>query len=223
MRAQAQEAVGVDPVNHINVCFAGTTGVGKSTLINAFRGINNQHPLAARTSAVQETTSRLQRYDFPEHKSEALQTLAYLKLWDVPGSGTDSFSWTDYFNQLKLYVFDFIVIVCSDRLTTADVELAMQAHQHEIPFAFVRSRADEAVFRYKNDTGKTSDAEAAAEIKATFKDICCAKLRDRGVTQEPPTYLVSSYAMTDTSRRLMKNDEDKLLKDVLRVVLRRRN
>jgi Interferon-inducible GTPase (IIGP) len=86
---------------HFAVC--GSSGSGKSSLINAFRGLKNNSPQAAPTGVV-ETTMAITRY--PEE-------LPYKRLvwYDCPSGGTLEIPGWLYFNRQGLFIFDIIVLV----------------------------------------------------------------------------------------------------------------
>jgi len=89
---------------HFAVC--GPSGSGKSSLINAFRGLKPKSSKAAPVGVV-ETTTAITRYP------DARQGMPYQRFvwYDVPGAGTfDIPSW-QYFNQQGLFIFDFIILV----------------------------------------------------------------------------------------------------------------
>ena len=89
---------------HFAVC--GPAGSGKSSLINAFRGLRPNSPGAARSGVVEGTTT-LDRY------TDGRQEMPYQRFvwYDVPGAGTfDIPSW-QYFNQQGLFIFDIIILM----------------------------------------------------------------------------------------------------------------
>ena len=101
----AKNRVQYDPEKlHFAIC--GSSGSGKSSLVNAFRGLKNNSPQAARTGVV-ETTMAITRY--PEPRKE----LPYKRfVWfDCPGAGTLEIPGWQYFNQQGLFIFDIIVLV----------------------------------------------------------------------------------------------------------------
>ena len=101
----AKKRVQYDPDKlHFAVC--GSSGSGKSSLINAFRGLKNNSPQAAPTGVV-ETTMAITRY--PEPRKD----LPYNRLvwFDCPGAGTLEIKGWQYFNQQGLFIFDVIVLV----------------------------------------------------------------------------------------------------------------
>ena len=101
----AKNRVQYDPEKlHFAVC--GSSGSGKSSLVNAFRGVKNNSPQAAPTGVV-ETTMAITRY--PDPRKE----LPYKRLvwFDCPGAGTLEIPGWQYFNQQGLFIFDIIVLV----------------------------------------------------------------------------------------------------------------
>ena len=63
----------------LRVAVIGSSGSGKSSFINTFRGIPPSHPSAARVGVI-ETTLKVIKYQCQQHKD--------LVLYDVPGMGT---------------------------------------------------------------------------------------------------------------------------------------
>ena len=101
----AKNRVQYDPEKlHFAIC--GSSGSGKSSLVNAFRGLKNGSRLAAPTGVV-ETTMAITRYPEPR------QELPYNRLvwFDCPGAGTLEIPGWQYFNQQGLFIFDVIVLV----------------------------------------------------------------------------------------------------------------
>ncbi len=66
----------------LNIAVAGGSGVGKSTLINTFRGLSANDIDAAPVGVV-ETTKKVIEYNDPKHPE--------FIYWDLPGCGTPSF------------------------------------------------------------------------------------------------------------------------------------
>ena len=101
----AKNRVQYDPEKlHFAVC--GSSGSGKSSLVNAFRGLKNNSPEAAPTGVV-ETTKAITWYPEPR------QEMPYNRLvwFDCPGAGTLEIPGWQYFNQQGLFIFDVIVLV----------------------------------------------------------------------------------------------------------------
>ncbi len=78
--------------------------IGKSTTINALRGIaDDDLANAARVNEV-ETTMAPTQYQHP--------TIPKLCLWDIPGAGTMQHPIQTYFDDKGLLAFDCLVLTC---------------------------------------------------------------------------------------------------------------
>ena len=101
----AKTRIQYDPEKlHFAVC--GNSGSGKSSLINAFRGLTNVDPGAAPTGVI-ETTMSVTRYPDPHDELPHSRFIWF----DVPGAGTLNVPSWQYFNQQGLFVFDIIILV----------------------------------------------------------------------------------------------------------------
>jgi GTPase SAR1 family protein len=89
---------------HLAIC--GSSGAGKSSLINAFRGFAN-HDVEAAPAGVVETTTDINRY--PDARAEFPHS--HFVWFDVPGAGTLNIPGWQYFNQQGLFIFDVVVLV----------------------------------------------------------------------------------------------------------------
>ena len=101
----AKKRIQYDPEKlHFAVC--GSSGSGKSSLVNAFRGLKNSSPQAAPAGVV-ETTMAITRY--PDPRKE----LPHKRLvwFDCPGAGTLEIPGWQYFNEQGLFIFDIIILV----------------------------------------------------------------------------------------------------------------
>lgn len=118
---------------------AGISGSGKSSLINAFRGVTGKDsrvPFAAVN--VVETTTEVGRYPDPDPKKPFIW-------YDAPGAGTwDINDWT-YFTDQGLYIFDCILVVWSTRFTKTDLMILEKCQRFGIPAYIVRSKSDEQI------------------------------------------------------------------------------
>ncbi|XP_023250531.1 interferon-inducible GTPase 5-like [Seriola lalandi dorsalis] len=109
----------LDQQNNIplNIGITGESGSGKSTFVNAFRGIDNRDEKAAPTGVV-ETTSDVAPYPHPNYPN--------VTLWDLPGIGTTSFPADKYLQHVGFEKFDFFIIISADRFRENDVKLAQE-------------------------------------------------------------------------------------------------
>ncbi|KAF9463909.1 P-loop containing nucleoside triphosphate hydrolase protein [Collybia nuda] len=128
----------------------GLSGTGKSSLINAFRGLANYDPGAA-TTGVNETTTDTTRYPDSSHG----QCVWY----DVPGAGTLTVSEWQYFKDRALYVFDALIVVFGDRFTMTDIAILKTCKACKIPTLIVRSKSDQYTRSIRHDAGYETDPD----------------------------------------------------------------
>ncbi|KIJ13290.1 hypothetical protein PAXINDRAFT_81359 [Paxillus involutus ATCC 200175] len=137
----------------IHFAVAGLAGSGKSSLINAFCGMNSRD-LGAAPTGITETTLEIGRYPHP--------TCGDQFVWyDVPGSGTLKIPDWQYFNSQGLYVFDCIVVLFNNRFTMTDQAILANCRRFKIPTFIVRSKADQHIRNLMKDMGYDSDDDDA--------------------------------------------------------------
>ncbi|KAH9928077.1 interferon-inducible GTPase-domain-containing protein [Fomitopsis serialis] len=131
---------------------AGIAGSGKSSFINALRGLRNGEPGAAETGIV-ETTSVIASYPDPDPNK-------HIAWYDVPGAGTLSIPDWEYFTDQGLYVFDCILVLFDARFTATDVAILRNCARFRIPAFVVRSKALQHIRNLAEDMGgEDSDIE----------------------------------------------------------------
>ncbi|KAG1805676.1 immunity-related GTPases-like protein, partial [Suillus subaureus] len=138
---------------------AGVAGGGKSSLINAFRGLrNNDVNIGAAATGVTETTLAMARY--PDPNAE------YPYVWyDIPGAGTLRIPDWQYFNVQGLYVFDCIIVLFDNRFTMTDIAILTNCRRFNIPTYIVRSKADQHIRNIMKDIGYDSDDDESGDKK----------------------------------------------------------
>ncbi|KAK0475509.1 interferon-inducible GTPase-domain-containing protein [Armillaria novae-zelandiae] len=196
-----------------HVAITGISGTGKSSLINAFRGVWDGEDGAASTDYV-ENTSVVTSYPDPN-------TAKPFIWFDVPGSGTLACSDWTYFNDQGLYIFDAIIILFNDRFTATDVAILKNAEQYKIPTYIVRSKSDvhikNLVQRKRRRAGANVDSvklldEARKEFVAKTQESVKENLR----RSDPPLQLRKMYAVSrDTLTLIVRGEplEDSLVFD----------
>uniref|UniRef100_A0A8C6UGB5 IRG-type G domain-containing protein n=1 Tax=Neogobius melanostomus TaxID=47308 RepID=A0A8C6UGB5_9GOBI len=148
----------LDKMNNIlvNIAITGEGGAGKSTLVNALRGIRNVTEGAAPTGVV-ETTMKPTEYLYPEH--------ANIRIWDLPGVGTTKFKATKYLKKVGFEKYDFFIIVSNDRFRENDAKLAKEIQKMKKKFYFVRSKIDNSINSQKEDNPNVQEEEVLNIIR----------------------------------------------------------
>ncbi|ROL45823.1 Interferon-inducible GTPase 5 [Anabarilius grahami] len=136
----------------LNIGVTGESGSGKSTFVNAFRGLGDEDEGSAKTGPV-ETTMEPEVYLHPKYKN--------VKVWDLPGIGTPNFKADEYLKLVQFERYDFFIIIASDRFRECHTQLAKEIKNMGKKFYFVRSKIDFCITaekRKKNfDQKKTLD------------------------------------------------------------------
>uniref|UniRef100_A0A8C5BFM6 Interferon-inducible GTPase 5-like n=1 Tax=Gadus morhua TaxID=8049 RepID=A0A8C5BFM6_GADMO len=178
----------------LNIAVTGQSGVGKSTFINAFRGIDNTDERAAPTGEV-ETTMKPKAYPHPTYPNVAL--------WDLPGIGTPRYPADQYMKLVGIEKFDFFILVSDIRFNENDAKLAKEIKKMGKKFYFVRSKIDNSLRAAPRRQGYDEE-KTLQEIR----EYCIQGLKEQGVAS-PQVFLVSSFdlhlyefrALQDTMER----------------------
>ncbi|EPS93039.1 hypothetical protein FOMPIDRAFT_15577, partial [Fomitopsis schrenkii] len=112
---------------------AGIGGCGKSSLVNALRGLRNSDTGAAATGTA-EVTDSVARFLDP---SPGRRVVWY----DVPGAGRQAVPDRQYLTEYGLYAFDCIIVLFDTRLAAMDIALLRDAERFSIPTFIVRSKS----------------------------------------------------------------------------------
>ncbi|KAI9574257.1 P-loop containing nucleoside triphosphate hydrolase protein, partial [Boletus coccyginus] len=133
----------------VHFAVAGMSGSGKSSLINAFRGLRSRDAGAATVGGI-ERTLQVTRYSDADPGNPFVW-------YEIPGAGAVKRHDWQYFNDQGLYVFDSIVILFDNRFTVTDIAILDNARRFNIPTYIVRSKADQWIRNIMLDTGYDSD------------------------------------------------------------------
>jgi len=140
----------------IHFAVAGSAGSGKSSLINAIRGLRNSDPGAAQVGT-SETTMEVQRYEHPDAPRNPF-------VWyDIPGAGTLSQNEVEYFRKQGLYIFDCVFVLFDTRFTATDIAILRCCHEMNIPTYIVRSKALQHIKNIIDDTATSADDDDDGE------------------------------------------------------------
>ncbi|XP_031417456.1 interferon-inducible GTPase 5-like [Clupea harengus] len=175
----------------LNIAVTGESGSGKSSFVNAFRGLQDTDEGAAETG-VTETTMEPTMYPHP--------TMPNVNLWDLPGIGTPTFKAETYMKDVKYQNYDFFIIVSASRFRDNDLMLAKEIKKKMKNFYFVRTKTD-------NDV--TNEAMKGVTEEETLKKIRNNCLGNLGPLESPPVFLI-------TSRNLKRFDFQELVNNLER-------
>ncbi|XP_052435425.1 interferon-inducible GTPase 5-like [Carassius gibelio] len=174
-----------EPLKHLDnvtlhIAVTGSTGAGKSSFINAIRGLKPDDINAAPTG-VTETTVTSTVYAHP--------TMPSVKFWDLPGTGSPKFKAKKYLKDVKLETFDFFIIISSERFKENDIMLAKAIKEKKKLFYFLRSKID-------NDIRAESQRKDFDEQKVLshIREDCHRNLNDVN-NLKPEIFLISSFEL----------------------------
>ncbi|KAJ3595242.1 hypothetical protein NHX12_004546 [Muraenolepis orangiensis] len=195
----------------LNIAVTGESGSGKSSFVNAFRGIDHKDDRAAPTGPV-ETTMEPEAYPHP--------TYSNVTVWDLPGIGTTKFPADKYLEHVGFEKFDFFIIVSSDRFKENDVKLAQEIKKMGKNFYFVRAKIDSNLHSEKNSQKEYDEKKTLQKIKEN----CIQGLKELGV-KAPQVFLVSNFICHlhlydfPTLQKIMERDLPSHKRDVLILAL----
>jgi energy-coupling factor transporter ATP-binding protein EcfA2 len=208
---------------------AGVSGSGKSSLINAFRGLRNSDHGAAPTGIV-ETTSAITRYPDSNRENPFVW-------YDVPGAGTLSIPDWEYFNAQGLFIFDCVIVLFDNRFTATDIAILRNCSRFNIPSYIVRSKSNQHILNEMDKLGYNSEDDEdngrRARLFAKARDSYIAETRksvkinlSNAKLPAQKVYMVSKDALLSVIKgKAPKNviDEVDLLKDLLYEAASRRS
>ena len=106
----------------LKVGVIGNSGVGKSSFINAIRGLTADDDGAAEVDCAQAT---MEPRSYPHPDNHLLQ------FWDLPGVGTDEFPRATYLSQIQVDRFDFFLLMTATRFTENDTWLGKEFRKRD--------------------------------------------------------------------------------------------
>ncbi|XP_005942197.1 interferon-inducible GTPase 5-like [Haplochromis burtoni] len=161
----------------LNIAVTGESGAGKSTFVNAFRGLTDEDDEAA--PAYGDSTSEVAAYKHPDYPN--------VTLWDLPGIGTPMFPAEKYLKRVEFRMFYFFIIVSRTRITENDVKLALKIQEMGKKFYFVRSKIDKDL-RAERRKRNFSKERTLTKIR----EDCAQGLQAHGIKCSK-VFLVSSF------------------------------
>lgn len=209
--------------NSINIGIFGVTGSGKSSLVNAMRRLR-PGDLGAAPVGVEETTSvptpyRLVEADAksPEEIFEGIGTdvekrrnTRPVRVWDLPGAGTNAFPSSCCVREMGLRYFDVVVLVVAGRMSITDKQVARELERFKVPAFVARSQVDADIENEAEDYGTPSE-----EVQRKLRQ----EMRAQGApncflvsSREPDSYdfkqLTNSIVASVQAKRRVHKDEN---------------
>ncbi|XP_005074760.1 interferon-inducible GTPase 1-like [Mesocricetus auratus] len=168
----------------INIAVTGESGAGKSSFINALRGVGTEDEGAAAVG-VTETTMNITSYKHPKIKT--------LTLWDLPGIGTMNFLPKEYLEKVQFQKYDFFIIVSATRFTNLELDLAKAIRFMKKNYYMVRTKIDADLQNEESTKPRTFDRENTLQnIRRYYVDNFSHNNMDA-----PQIFLISSHYLSD--------------------------
>ncbi|XP_038625481.1 interferon-inducible GTPase 1-like [Tachyglossus aculeatus] len=166
----------------LNIAVTGESGSGKSTFINALRGLGAEEEGSAPTGAV-ETTTEPTPYQHPKFPN--------VILWDLPSIGTPNFQPEEYLIKVEFKRYDFMIIITSEQFKSCHVDLAREVQRMDKKFYFVRTKTDQDLANAKKGKRSSYSEESLLQL---IRDSCLESLK-KGSMSHPRLFLISSSDM----------------------------
>ncbi|XP_055068249.2 interferon-inducible GTPase 5-like [Misgurnus anguillicaudatus] len=172
----------------LNIAVTGETGSGKSTFVNALRGLGDDDDGAAPTDVV-ETTMKATMYEHPG--------MPNVKLWDLPGIGSPNFKAKTYFKDVNFDIYDFFIILSAKRFSENDLMLAKEINKIKKNFYFVRTQIDNDI-RSKERRNGFDEQKVLSEIRQDCKE----NLKE---VENPHIFLISCFQVEKYDFEMLRN------------------
>ena len=191
----------------LNVAVTGNSGVGKSSFINAIRGLKSAEDKRAAEVDVKETTLEMRSYPHPDNPK--------LLFWDLPGVGTNQYPKASYLSDIKFDRYDFFLLMTADRFTENDTWLGKEIHKRNKKYFFVRSKIAVDISNNRRSHPQTHNEE---DVIKKIRQATLKQLRENGC-ENMQMFLIDNYKpkkfdFEELKRRLVE-DFPKLKKTAL--------
>nr|XP_033819424.1 interferon-inducible GTPase 5-like [Geotrypetes seraphini]XP_033819425.1 interferon-inducible GTPase 5-like [Geotrypetes seraphini]XP_033819426.1 interferon-inducible GTPase 5-like [Geotrypetes seraphini] len=180
--ARIQHSLDIILNTKLDIAITGESGAGKSSFVNALLGLKDDDPGAAEVGVV-ECTRVPQEYIHSKYSN--------VKIWDLPGIGTPMFKAVDYLERVNFHIYDFFILLASERFKENHIKLAKDIGKQGKNFYFVRTKVDNDVFSMKRGRRQPVDEEAILE---TIRENCQKNLEQEGL-ENVKVFLLSSHEL----------------------------
>ncbi|XP_006039411.1 interferon-inducible GTPase 5-like [Alligator sinensis] len=164
----------------LHIAVTGEAGSGKSTFVNAIRGLGDEDAGAAKTGEVQ-TTMQPESYPHP--------TLPNVTIWDLPRIGTHKFKADEYLEQVSSQKYDFFIILTASWFTTHHTQLAQEIQKMKKRFYYVRTQVDFGLQAEQKSRPSTYKEEG---ILQKIRNDCIENLKREAGESFSQVFLISS-------------------------------
>eukprot|EP01054_Gregarina_sp_Poly1_P002772 Gregarina_sp_Poly_1__2771@NODE_176_length_12008_cov_147_545264_g156_i0_p4_GENE_NODE_176_length_12008_cov_147_545264_g156_i0NODE_176_length_12008_cov_147_545264_g156_i0_p4_ORF_typecomplete_len373_score40_37IIGP/PF05049_13/1e52MMR_HSR1/PF01926_23/2_3e10AIG1/PF04548_16/1_7e06FeoB_N/PF02421_18/8_1e06RsgA_GTPase/PF03193_16/0_00018RsgA_GTPase/PF03193_16/5_3e02AAA_15/PF13175_6/2_2e03AAA_15/PF13175_6/8_9e05Roc/PF08477_13/3_4e03Roc/PF08477_13/0_0017Dynamin_N/PF00350_23/0_012GBP/PF02263_19/0_31GBP/PF02263 len=184
-----------------HVAVTGNAGVGKSSFINAIRGLKSSSKaqnVAKVGSSLSGETKEAVRYSDPDPNLP-------IAWYDIPGAGTIDVPRSKYFKSQGLYMFDCIIVVVDTRFTETDKAILDCSRDWKIPTLIVRSKSDQHIMNesYENSLSKVE----ATEKYTTESNACISETLREASLPSQRLFLVSREGLRNARNGSLQSSE----------------
>uniref|UniRef100_H3C7G9 IRG-type G domain-containing protein n=1 Tax=Tetraodon nigroviridis TaxID=99883 RepID=H3C7G9_TETNG len=189
----------------LNIGITGESGSGKSSFVNAFRGVDHKDEKEAAPVGVVETTVDVKEYPHPDYPN--------VSLWDLPGIGTTKFPADEYLKLVGFEKFDFFIIISDTCFRKNDVKLAKEIQKMGKKFYFVRSKVDNDLLNAQRSQRDFDPEKTLSRIR----DNCKKGLLNAGVQAQ--VFVLSNFELQRYDFHLLHETLERELPEHKRNVL----
>ena len=162
----------------VKIGVTGESGVGKSSFINAFMGLDDEDEGAAGTDVVEKTFEPA-TYSYPGNPN--------ITLVDLPGIGTPTFpDLRTYCKKVGLETYNTFLILTAGRFRQHDLELANKIKKMGKSFFLIRTKIDQDV----ESENRRRNPDVEAMIKR-IQNNCYENVKEFGICEEK-IFLISN-------------------------------
>ncbi|KAG3265953.1 interferon-inducible GTPase 1-like [Ictidomys tridecemlineatus] len=182
----------------LDIAVTGESGAGKSSFINALRGVAHEEKDAAPVGVVEMTMERT-AYKHPNFPN--------VRIWELPTIGATNLEPKDYLDKVKFREYDFFIIVSATRFKKIDLDLAKAIKTTKKNFYFVRTKVDSDLRNEEMSKPTTFDRQ---NVLQQIQENCVRNLKKNNI-EEPQIFSISNNNLSEYDFPIMT---DTLIKDL---------